>query len=132
MSEVKLTSVPTFNDLEIIKSGSTTVISPEATQSGSGCVTEDATVIINHNLGYIPIILAYVDFLGTFISLNYTLPTSSANSITHEFVYGYSDNTTISFVAGVTIMRIAAGTTSIGSTEYPIKYYLMRERARSI
>lgn len=112
------TSVPQFDQLEIVKSG-------VATMTLSGDTTKD--LIITHNLGYAPIPLVYRESGGVYFPLPVlaTYANTSANSgEISAWYYCGTDSTSLA------IQRLALGSapTPVSGT-VNFRYYLMRSTA---
>lgn len=122
--DVPLQSVPDFNQLVIVKTA-TIEIAANATAGVA------ITTTIPHNLGYIPITLAYVDVAigatqGTVWS---ALPTATAGSLQspvnfgfNNWIFSYADETNfyIVFISGIT--------GNWGTYNY--KYYLLQQKTK--
>lgn len=116
MAEVDMTRVPEFASLEIIKVGSTTI---PAASDGT-----DELVTINHNLGYVPILIAFINNSGT--EARTMLPSievynTGANAgKVYQNVYCFADSTSLYFINQSQLQGTSGGN---------IKYYLFRERS---
>lgn len=120
---VNLTGVPDFDQLEVVKEGSTAIsLSPSANSS----------VTISHNLGYVPIIFAFLDQVGIspyFTSGDIPLPTwiSLDTSTPGNVKFGSwimaSTDSTNAYILGFNSAASSSG-------PFTIKYYLLRKRSR--
>lgn len=107
-------SNPTFNQLEIVQKGTATI--PLA---GDGA-TESVTV--NHNLGYIPIAIAYIDGGGVRIPLPYLAVVDSGTDEgkIEQYIDFYVNSTQV-VLSNKSPLGSHAGVTAT--------YYLLREQA---
>lgn len=113
--------VPNFDKLEIVVAGNTTI-------SSDGSPTNWQTV--PHNLGYRPMILAYLNNVGIggiFSDGDIPLPSYLGATITTtvnftSWVHAAVDNENAYF--------ILFNATGLAISAYEIKYYLLRERTQ--
>lgn len=111
---VKLTSYPEFDKFEIMKTNTTSIQVVSDTS---------ATVVIPHNLGFVPIPLVFLDS-GDSVS-----PFKGA--ISHSFGSG---SIAISILGNYTVDEtdlylFLYTATSVTTQNYGVRYYLLRERS---
>lgn len=104
------------NVFKIVQSGTVTL--PGTTAGTTG------TVAYNHNLGYYPIVLAYMAFAGSYLTLPYiNLITSGANDgKVASIIHWATDTSTVTFYWDVA--TFTSNTSSVS-----IKLYLLQESA---
>ncbi len=113
------------NSFVIVQSGTTTIPAitvgaPGAGQYGSG----SQGVTINHNLGFVPIVMASVLYGSTYVTIPYTTTSNTATTAIWYNFWSSVDSTQVSFVANVLSYNSAASNASL-----PVKYYLLRQTA---
>lgn len=119
--ESVLTGIPEFDNIEVVKTGTTTL------SRNAGTRTQTQTVA--HNLGYRPAVLAFLDIDGVFYPIPFldVNPNSgSEDGYVREKVELYVDSTNIVFT--VEGYRSFYADSSFSST---IRYYLLRIVAKS-
>ena len=115
--DASILGVPSFNNFKIVKTG--LLLSPVFIGGG---ITQEVTE--NHNLGFAPAFLMFVDLGG---SNNLMMPAmlnygfTGGNVDVGMWVFGYATTT----VVGVRFAN--AGTTGGDIGDYPIRYYLLQE-----
>lgn len=122
-----LTGVPQFDKLEIIQSGSARL--------NKGASTLDATVVVTHNLGYVPIALVSYADVDIESLENFNMPyvflwSSGANAgkVGAALYYAVSP-TTISF--SVRAPDYAGNDYYTLAIDFDFKYYLLRSTSKS-
>lgn len=121
--DIKLTGIPNFDKLEVVKSGITTIQS-------DGSPTNWSTT--PHNLGYTPTVLAYlndVSIAGVSSTGNIPLPTylgltvDTVNDVVilRSWIHADVDDTNLYII----LYNSQGGVIS----PYEIKYYLLRDRS---
>lgn len=128
MSEVVLTGVPQFDNLELIKIAQVSRLVPSLVSLATDTLT------VPHNLGYIPILIAFLNgtgstylTTGTYYSVPQIIPVTVGAEYTVGIMYTYSlDETNIYFnVSNYSSLTI----TDIGTATW--NYYLLRSRAKT-
>lgn len=120
---VNIVGVPKFDNLELVKTGSTVISKPE-NDTGS-------SVIVAHNLGYKPVIFAYLDF-GEFE--RHPLPfleisNTGSDSGKIQVLIDVTLSTENEMYFGLQAPNWAANGWYLGSFDVDITYYLCRIRS---
>lgn len=114
---------------KIVSAGITTV--PAATASYNNSQNSTTTsVVVTHNLGFIPVVVAINSSAGNYFSL----PQSSLNNTSstigcwlHSSYYWTTTNTTLKFFNTVTVSNTGTGNGTSSSID--VKYFLLQETA---
>ena len=118
-----LQTVPQFDNLEVIKTGTITVVKP--------ATTEVATGYVAHNLGYLPGIIAFsTNDLGlTNQPLPISVPATNAGTSTGQVAYSCNANVDIT---NVDVLVYTPNWTTGSNSSYTnaitvtVRYYLLR------
>lgn len=126
--DIKLTGVPDFSKLELVKVGNVSTIQYDSANPGAGNFNAEDGVIatVNHNLGYTPIMLAYLEDSDTFFQLPYEI--YGDNGGTQAYWVGITpqvDSTSLIIEADVMVYGAAI---TIGAG-FNIKYFLLKYTA---
>lgn len=117
-----------FNNLKIVMTDDTTTAALSTITATAGTWTTGlSSKNISHNLGYIPIPLAFVSISGLYLPLPHTLTigTGTNSSQWHTITISAACDTTKLYID--VWGSVFGGSTSLASL--PIKYYLLRETA---
>ena len=128
--DASLTGIPEFDSIELIKTGIINAAASTLTSGGAGVWSFDTqSVTVNHNLGYTPILLAYIGgFINNgFVPIPFTVMTSSSSTaVAWIEYYPLVDSTSI------TIYTKSQGLAYTGTAaSIPIKYYLLRQKSNT-
>lgn len=124
MSDQALQGVPNFDKLEVIKTGTTTIVS----SASAGTYTAGVTI----PAGFTPIVIASVATSTFSTPIPYTQPCTISGAgdgkICQNFRW-YIIGTTLTFVHEIT----AAGITDTGysSGNIPVTYYILRQKVKT-
>lgn len=117
-----------INAFNVVRSGTVTL--PEASISDGGAgvwANDDASVTVDHGLGFIPLIVAAVfyedDEEYQMLPFTNTIVSSGSSLVTFQFTCGADDQTAY-FSLNLIGLHFAWT-----SAEYSIKYYLLQETA---
>lgn len=119
MTDVVLTGVPSFDKLEIVKTGQVVVIKPAGQFSG--------TTVVTHNLGYKPIVMAFSGDEGGTALPDFTIFTNGTDSGKIWRLIYYSQVTETSVTFGYDSPSIGFG--SGPELTADVTYYLLRRIA---
>lgn len=103
-------------NLEIVRSG---VLDSPAGVSGS--ITQ---VNVNHNLGYLPILVAYI-YVGT---TSFPLPANLSSSVSSSYIQDFSRIEAAVTASAIGVSVYCATGTTLPS--YKVRYYLLADTAR--
>lgn len=119
------TGVPSFNRLEIVKTGVSVTPTYSLNTGGANYDQDDMTsVVVPHNLGYRPLLIAFLDINGFYLQLPWVITdTTSGGFITRQY-FATVDETNI-YIDG---QAWGYNSNSSGAA-HNIRYYLLRERA---
>lgn len=117
-----LTGVPQFDTLEIVKTGTLTLA------KGASVDSQDTT--FNHNLGYVPIVIAMYDNGTNTYTLPYlSIDLAGADGGQVSLMIGgaYATDTQIGF----TVTTPDNSGSYSQSLTFPVRYYLLRQTSKS-
>lgn len=99
------------------------VVTVTATDSGLGAVGD---VSVTHNLGFIPVVLAFVNLSG---QIWIPLPAVLSSSVSHTAI----TFTEYAYINGITssVVEFGYDRSVTGSGSYDIKYYILQQTASS-
>lgn len=118
------------NVFKIVLKGSGNISGTSLSQSAVGYYSGVQTFEINHNLGYQPAVIAYVNYGSTDQPVpDYREVTSSSSFAQHDNVRVFVDETTIYLQCRTELIIYVAGAQSTSVISYPITYYLLQETA---
>lgn len=118
------------NVFKIVSSGTTSITSPSITNSAVGYYSDSNTVTINHDLGYIPIVLAFRSYSTVNVPIpGYGLIQSDSSARNSDWLYISATSTQVKINVLVEQMIFSAGSETQGGNTYSIKYYLLQETA---
>jgi hypothetical protein len=120
-----------FNTFKIVQTGELDVAMPSVSQVGAGADENSNGYTVAHNLGYVPIFIAY---LGVITETNYKpipyteVDLSTGTSILNKLVAATSDETNLYFTLKHQVL-VLTGSHNAGGWDGTIKYYIIRETA---
>lgn len=125
-SDDQLTFNSNQNTFKVVATGSGTIPDVTVGSPGAGNWAEGSgSSAIAHNLGYIPAIVAYIDFGSVYAAMPYNITDRVAATQVYFADYRASvDATNVYLEQGVLTMG-----TGITSPGLPVKYYLLQETA---
>jgi hypothetical protein len=118
--DANVTGIENFEYLELIKTGVATI-------DGNTTGDNDAETIVNHNLGFVPIVIAYLDYSGTGGGYR-MLPTWTGRSFSGGNVV-FNTWVDVSVTSSVIDFDFYSGTASNFGT-FNVRYYLFRQKAK--
>lgn len=116
------------NVFKIVQTGSVTIPSCTVTTAATSYGSNAAAASITHNLGYVPILLAFINDggSGNYILLPDQLFAQGASQFALAWYRGFSTTTTASFEIDMLAYNYVAGYTVSSQS---VKYYLLQESA---
>lgn len=116
------------NVFKIVGTGTGTFPSASAsTGAGGGWQADQQTTEITHNLGFVPIVIAHINFGGGWSLTPFSFFNVNASGIDLEQYYVYATSTSFFAATNVAINRTGAGSATIGGQNFT--YYLLQETA---
>jgi hypothetical protein len=102
---------------------------PANSQTGAGGANATATTTINHNLGYLPVVLAFVGDSGFYEPLPFVSMSAGSDNFTSTNIKTTITSTQILFKSYRSIFKTGAGTASQAASDLPVTYYILQETA---
>lgn len=78
-----LTGIPNFNRLEVVKTGTSSV-------TPTGASTEEVSTVVAHNLGFVPVVLAFVELSlneSTLVPMPYLAFNGGGDGLAHSMCH---------------------------------------------
>jgi hypothetical protein len=130
MADVGLVGVPTFDQLEIVRTGIITFPALAVSNPGAGNYDSGTAVTqIDHNLGYTPIVIASLLNNNIYYPMpfvNFTGGAGTANRWYQLNVYAVGE---ISIYASIEV-TVTGQTWNSSASDFSAKYYLLRSSAK--
>lgn len=122
-----LIGLPLFDDLQIIKTGVINNTPISISSPGAGNYDFDEVEdTVSHDLGYTPIVMGFLDFDGSYHAMPLVNMAGASAQAEWSVFELYADDTSVRLYSSLKVYGIASST-----SQYNIRYFLMRERANS-
>lgn len=116
------------NVFKIVGEGAGTFPTANPSTSGTGFAGDGQTTEITHSLGFVPIVLAFIDFGGQYLLTPWTnMSQHGADGANMASFYVSADSTKLYVQTSALIYRSGADTEALGG--FSFKYYLLQETA---